>query len=924
MTTWTLYPPGNADGVDITALVLNWKVQWGCTLDRAEATPRIFTANGQIRLDNTGDHFTPGNANAILDALNAWTRIEAKYGEQLIWTGLAAATGAPILTPADELVWNLRGSHAINLRNKVLWRTVNADGSHRTVNAFEALTALMAAGGLRAGDIDRPATAIDPLLLESPRSDRTLAQAVNQLAVASSRLPTENERGQIGLLDRTRYLNYADGIQPPIDQVAERNATEVYEVPPSAPWAMDVRSIVTIDTNEGEVLRTFTIDSLERQSTYDLEVALPADALGVKWDLTPTQDDSNVLVALTVNRAAAHRDTLGLVVALSDGAYPAANVVVKLKADVDRPAIAQRPVIPAEARDDPTNFQHLPIADAMPLFVNDSAQQLAPAAWYRGFLTRTTYDAKLTYSMLPGIVPTERQMRIGQVHHWRINRRQTIQMTLMNALFEGQRGQVPRLTVYGIDMAGHGIQGSVVAGNPIGSPDERSNAVRPDIPDPTPTPPLTNPNDVGDDVIPVGGNYEWGNYEFTVPPGNWQQWGPFPNPNADPETNGSGVNPSAALLRATLVDGAGQAIGTLMVTVRPRDDSNPAQLRGWLWFNSPPSDLVASSNANVQSQLDGPMDVIISQLGERKLRTLSGHSPTRAGFVWGQAVAPSDSIPAERFVSLTSHLLWSGSPGIQNSFEMEDDLATGRAGQFVDPRRRLDSDQPITISLRFPTTSVTALARPAAPKLFLPPAADVAMDIPTYVPPRIAASGDPRFPYTSNPLNGRAESDRDNDFVVVHTGEGGLTGASGDRLKLAEYLIGLTWPEDDENPPYAGYHYIVDEGGWTKYLDPRTHRAYHARHGGNDGIGLAFACSASDWATMPAQRWQAMMGQAAAALVNDAGWRGPNTRITSWNRANPEAGLYGHATIQPEDRTDPGARFLWAALVFILNQAVGG
>jgi len=185
------------------------------------------------------------------------------------------------------------------------------------------------------------------------------------------------------------------------------------------------------------------------------------------------------------------------------------------------------------------------------------------------------------------------------------------------------------------------------------------------------------------------------------------------------------------------------------------------------------------------------------------------------------------------------------------------------------------------------------------------------------------------FPPTAlNPRAGRAESNRPNTHIVVHTTEGGVAGASGDARKVATWQQAQTgWYrttptyQTDPGPArpagdgwrevYSGYHYLIDEAETVTLADPATHRAFHvAAPGWNRvAIGVAFACQASQWPTMDSTRRNRMIARFNALhdAITAATGLVPTTRTVSLL----QPGFAGHGDIQ-SNRTDPGAGFPWA------------
>ena len=180
----------------------------------------------------------------------------------------------------------------------------------------------------------------------------------------------------------------------------------------------------------------------------------------------------------------------------------------------------------------------------------------------------------------------------------------------------------------------------------------------------------------------------------------------------------------------------------------------------------------------------------------------------------------------------------------------------------------------------------------------------------------IAATGelrrDPNDPNT-NPWNGRLESGRTNRFVVVHTAESGGGGRPGAAQNVADYFLSIG-QSSVEPPRYAGYHFIIDEATTLTFLDPATHRAYHAIHG-NDGVGISFACNSSDWATMATSRRDAMLSRANTVIrqyLTAPYRRSPGG--TPPGRGALDGLIVAHGDIQL-DRSDPGRDFPWATLL---------
>lgn len=221
------------------------------------------------------------------------------------------------------------------------------------------------------------------------------------------------------------------------------------------------------------------------------------------------------------------------------------------------------------------------------------------------------------------------------------------------------------------------------------------------------------------------------------------------------------------------------------------------------------------------------------------------------------------------------------------------------------------SDMTVELRLRVevPGIRLAELERPVQGQLQAIPTRPVFTGTPTVGTP--LQDGD-------NKWNGKRETGRANRFAVIHTSEGGLTGVTGDRDRLIAYLRTV-------EGRYAGYHYVVDAGGVTRYLDPSTHRAYHS-YGGNDGVGICIATDAAKFGDLSPAGQTAIINNIIATLGAHSI---PRTRIDV-STGTPVAattttpgyillpstasGVTGHGDIQ-DDRTDPGPGFPWDDLL---------
>lgn len=165
--------------------------------------------------------------------------------------------------------------------------------------------------------------------------------------------------------------------------------------------------------------------------------------------------------------------------------------------------------------------------------------------------------------------------------------------------------------------------------------------------------------------------------------------------------------------------------------------------------------------------------------------------------------------------------------------------------------------------------------------------------------------------------------------TVLHTAEnvmdtvGPDTGAEA----VAEFIRTRSTP--------GSYHDLVDSDS-AIHLVEYEHGAFHDGTGSNNwALSLSFACSASDWARMSAERRAGFLRQGAAAFARQQAWRKANgfpmTDLRLLSKLESDTGASGfiyHGMRDPARRSDPGMRppnlFPLAEFIGYCREAVAG
>lgn len=158
----------------------------------------------------------------------------------------------------------------------------------------------------------------------------------------------------------------------------------------------------------------------------------------------------------------------------------------------------------------------------------------------------------------------------------------------------------------------------------------------------------------------------------------------------------------------------------------------------------------------------------------------------------------------------------------------------------------------------------------------------------------------------------RARRDRPSGLIVVHTAESALDVIGDDAG--AEGVARFISTRSD----YGSYHRVADSDSVVDVARFEM-TVYGDATGSNDfAIHLSFACHASDWPGMSAERRDAFLRNGAAAAREAAAWLErvhgitvPAERVTRAESDQRRPGFISHAERDPARRTDPGPAFPW-------------
>lgn len=162
--------------------------------------------------------------------------------------------------------------------------------------------------------------------------------------------------------------------------------------------------------------------------------------------------------------------------------------------------------------------------------------------------------------------------------------------------------------------------------------------------------------------------------------------------------------------------------------------------------------------------------------------------------------------------------------------------------------------------------------------------------------------------------------------VVVHTAENttDTTLPDGGAEAVARFISTRT-------DAAGSYHSVVDSDSIVD-VGRYEWEMFHEGTGGNRwSLGLAFACRASQWSTLP-DRWVTdairngglEAATMAAWVKSTVGVTVPARRISAAQYRAGQPGFISHAELDPGRRSDPGADFPWTMFLDRFVQYAGG
>ena len=377
---WWVCQADGADVVDLTPYWLRHQVKFGLEFLPRKGQFTLYSAKGRLTLDARSGAFDYTSLNALLptSAYDSPIRISYGRGQEILWSGVAIAQPAAVLSKNTIVTWQLRGWLWQGLDKPTPWRvaTVRQDWAETTPLGFlRGMLDRMRQHVGRGSLVTLDANAADPDDVKWlwPAVTGTAAQNLGWIAQAAASVPYETRLGTVGTRPVTSVVAERSdatwaGNAAPDDQRYAREMSKVWWEPRRQPWAVQMDGPVGIEAADLADLTTAALksdawvqDGSEWSQTVKVQYAFAEDVHAVRW-IDPVAPAGVSAVSLLAKPLPIKRGDL-LEVTATAAAEPQNDVVVTLRGQAVRSSAVRTVTVYPEGttENDPHSVLDLPI-----------------------------------------------------------------------------------------------------------------------------------------------------------------------------------------------------------------------------------------------------------------------------------------------------------------------------------------------------------------------------------------------------------------------------------------------------------------------------------------------------------------------------------------------------------------------------------